>query len=179
MNYRLFFHCLILLVSQLIFSQKPSEDDLDKNSCGNFFVDNYIEFEDLESSKAQNFIKNETNVANDFLAKLPGWQSISSKMRGLASRVSKRTYSTKISEKGEYFFLMEQNEIEQLFYKKQYDSKPIKLFSPKEFKPETNVPYSVEYINPSWNGKFVAIALSSEGKEFSEIVVFDVESKIA
>ncbi|PQB09099.1 hypothetical protein BST83_00045 [Polaribacter filamentus] len=37
--------------------------------------------------------------------------------------------------------------------------------------------YSINYIQPSWDGKKIAISITSQDKEISEIIILDIPSK--
>jgi prolyl oligopeptidase len=58
-----------------------------------------------------------------------------------------------------------------------YHGEDIVLFDPSTFKKESNSEYLINYINPSYDGSMVAISLTKNDEEISEMVILNVATK--
>ena len=79
----------------------------------------------------------------------------------------------------QYFYLKKDGTMDRfhLFYRDGFNGEERELYSPKEFKPETSNKYVINYMNPSHDGRYVVIGLTYDGREYSEMVVYDMEQQ--
>jgi len=80
------------------------------------------------------------------------------------------------NESGATFHLSKTDDGRNLLYVRNESSNSQLLYDPKEYKDGS---YDIEYYKPSYNGKYVALAMGKEGNFFNEIQLLDCKSKTA
>jgi prolyl oligopeptidase len=93
----------------------------------------------------------------------------SSNIRGGFPRVvDKKLFFTRIYVK---------EKIQKIFYRDSLNSMDIELFSTEYFK-EKNKDYYIDFFEPSYNGQFLVLGISSNGDEMTKIKIIDVAKKV-
>ncbi|WP_298424321.1 prolyl oligopeptidase family serine peptidase [uncultured Kordia sp.] len=162
----------------------PSPPKIEKEIATDTYFDITIEdqYRNLESSKdtiVQNWYKAQGDYAHNILSNISGVDSLAEIMQEFSKRKTYRIRRTAIVDGEQYFFLkkMPNEKKYKLYYKKGYNGVEEFIYDPESFKPETNNNYVINYIRPSWNGKYVVVALTYKGREIAEMIIIDMETK--
>lgn len=168
-NYTSMQKIYLLLILSLFFSCKKD------NSLALAENDPYALYKNIKDSNNINLLQNISKEANDYF---------------LNSKIYDSVYNTFVENDENTL-----NDIEQVryvddnnyFYKRfvgdkgflyqSINGKDNLVFDPKNISKKYNKPYYITYIKPSWNKKFVAVALGTEGTEEEILIVVDVNKK--
>jgi len=182
---KLFFFAVLLLfincsekqkvVSPPSIAPQPVLDSLH----GITFSDPYRFMENQNDSLVNKWYEDHSNRTISVFDSINGRKELLSKMMGYSDRVSNQINSTKLSEKGEYFYLKRTPEesFSKLYYRSKYSGKEELLFDPKQHNPNEEHEYSINYYMPSWDTQYVVISLSYSGKEISDLVILDMKTR--
>src|SRR5690606_26042661 len=141
--------------------------------------DPYRNIESIDDTLVENWIKNYSLYSNSILNSIAKRDSLVNKFKNFLNRKNFRIRDLKVTEKGDLFFLKKYSEdtIYKLYHKKTYSSNELLLFNPANYKPDSGNKYTINYINPSWDNKYIVVSMSYSGKEVSEMIIIDVEKK--
>lgn len=147
-----------------------------ENYFGTIIEDDYRNIENLRDTTVIKWFKKQSLHANKYIGEYTDQKSIANQME--ANFLNKPTSILKVryTDNGFSFFLKEDS-IEKsgkLFYRKTSNSKDIELFDPTLFQSELKREYTISYIQPSWDGKYVLVALSYDGVTGSNLIIIDV-----
>ena len=182
---------LVLLLSAILISscktdfkkdvQLPPYPDapsipVTDNYFGTTITDEYRNLETLTDTLTANWFKKESEYASEILGQISGRDELIDKMLDYNGRKLYESYYYRITEDNQHFFLKEETAegVPKLYYRKDYDAQDELIFDSKDFKPEMTKEYRINYIMPSWDGAYVALALSYDGAEISEMVIIDM-----
>lgn len=145
---------------------------------GKVYKDPYRFLENTDDSLVMNWLHEQSNKAEFILHNIENMEKIMAlqkKSRGNGPRVKNLI----ITENNHYFYLKkEQNEeLYRLFYRKGFSDKEELLFEAGDYRKDLENNYVINYIQPSWNGEKIAIGLTKNDEEFSEMVILDVKTK--
>lgn len=184
---KLIYLILIICVSynceaQMVIQQKPpliSPKPVTENYFGLEVTDEYRNVEDAQDSLVKNWYHHEATYTDAILNSISGVDSLMFKMKELNNRQSFYIDDINILENGRYFYLkkIKDEKKYKLFYRKNYNDEEILLYDPNTFQIESGNSYTINYIKPSWEGKYIVVSLSHSGRELSEIITIDVDNK--
>ncbi len=186
---------IILVFLIFISSCKKSGDDYLKfnppprvsidNSSEKYFgrnvIDPYRDMEDYHDSLNIDWYKKQSEYAENILEVLPGREPLLNDLLELSKRRKSSFKRINVTSNNKCFFLKKDinDSFYKLYFKDNIHSEEHLLYSPKDFKKETGYNYYISYIKPSWDGKYIVIALSYSGRDLSEMVILDVEKRKA
>ena len=158
---------------------KNSKVPVKDNYFGKLVIDDYRHLENLKDSATIKWFKAQDDYTEDYMQKLSYQKRIKTDMKAYFSNDNPAISMIKYADNGSAFFLQkEPNEnVKKLFLKSTYNSKPIELFNPKNFQKNFNREYTINYIQPSWNGKYILVAMSYDGKKGSNLVIVEVDNQ--
>ena len=141
-------------------------------------VDEYRNLENLNDSVVKKWYKEQGGYSDSILNSISGVDVLMHRMREMNNRQAFYIDKVSILENGNYFYLkkVKGEKKYKLFYRKSYNDEEIVLYNPDDFQPENENEYTINYIKPSWEGRYVLVSLSHSGKELSEMIIIDVES---
>lgn len=141
--------------------------------------DEYRHLENLEDSSIVNWFKAQDNYSEKFLSNLTTQNTIVNQIKSYYLKGEVTNIKIKYTENGYAFFLRkDSNEIqEKLFFKENLDESEVELFNPLNFNQASNREYTINYIQPSWNGKYVLISLGYDGVKGSEMIIIDIDKR--
>lgn len=176
---------LILLSLQSVYCQEliiqPPEiiaEPITDNYFGIQVTDDFRNLENLQDSTVLRWYKAENSYAEVLLNSITGVDALAKKMKEINNRQEFYVKMINVLDNGNQFYLKKDkiSNIYNLYFKKQINDSEILLYSPKDFRKENNENYTINYIQPSWNGNYVIVSLSHSGKEISELIIIDVNT---
>lgn len=146
---------------------------------GTNIKDDYRNLEDLDDSLVLNWFKKEAEYAEGILNNIQGREALLKKLKNYDKRRANVIRSINVTEDNQYFFLKQgaDEDVARIFYRKDFNSEDELIYDPKDFKPENGHSYVVNYINPCWDGSLLAIALTYDGLEISEMLIVDMNTR--
>ena len=146
---------------------------------GTSVTDEYRNLENLEDSTVQKWFKLQSDYSTKLLERLPGRDSLFTKIRLYDKE--KEYYISYLGEtlNDQYFYLKRYSEekYRKLYYRATETSEEELIYDPKDFKPESGREYSINYMRQSWDGRYVVISMSYEGREVSEMIIIDMQTR--
>jgi prolyl oligopeptidase len=141
---------------------------------GKTYHDPYRWLENLKDKDVEAWFKAQAELTDGLLAKIPGRDALAQEWMALDKR-KPAVYSTIRYEHGRVFYkkTLGGENVGKLYFREGWDGAEKLLFDPATYK--AGVTTTIRSIVPSWDGKYVAIAFTSGGAEWSEIRVLDVE----
>jgi prolyl oligopeptidase len=141
---------------------------------GRTYQDPYRWLEDMKDKGVEAWFKAQADLTDGLLAKIPGRDALVEEWMSL-DQLKPADYSVISYENGRAFYkkTLGGENVGRLFFREGWDGPERLLFDPATYK--AGVTTTIQSMVPSWDGKHVAIALSSGGAEYSEIRVLDVE----
>ncbi len=141
--------------------------------------DHYRNLENLEDPVVQTWLKQQSDYASAVLTKIPRRQFLLDKQLEFGKRKSHFITCLQITVNNQYFYLkkMGGEKIAKLYYRKKISSSEELLYDPKDFKPETQFNYTINFVYPDWNGEKIVISLTKNGEEISEMLIMEVATQ--
>jgi len=145
---------------------------------GKTYKDPYRWLENLKAEDVTAWFKAQATMTDDALAKIPGRDMLASEWMALDTLQPAR-YSDIKYDHGRAFYkkALGGENVGKLFYREGWTGAEHLLFDPATYKPVGAMPGAVttiQSVEPSPDGRRVALGFSSSGAEFSEIRVLDV-----
>ena len=175
-------------VSSLVIAQKtnlaPSVPVTDEYH-GIKVVDEYRNLENLKDPATINWMKSQTDYANSIVGKLPYKEYFINERLKFDKRSGYWISDLKITGNDLYFYLKKSaaEKKQKLYYRKGLKGKEQLLYDPETFvstldtTPREKNNFNINFISPSWDGRKIAVSMSEDGKESSEVIIIDVASK--
>jgi len=150
--------------------------DVSDSYFGKTYPDPYRWLENLKDKDVEVWFKAQAKLTDDLLAKIPGRDALVQEWMAL-DKLKPAAYSGIAYEHGRVFYkkTLGGENVGKLYFREKWIGTEQLLFDPISYK--AGVTTTIQSILPSWDGKYVAIGLSSGGAEWSEIRVLDVERK--
>jgi prolyl oligopeptidase len=176
---------LVCSCSQKIYHQKkfdypiaPSQPVIEEY-CGITIEDTYRNLENLSDKKVLKWFKDQGEYADGILSNIQGTNEIFNNLKDYQLRQNSNVRWITVTEKEEYFYIKTNAEdyTGSLYYRKDLNSPEELVFDPKIYENESGNRYVIRNYEPSWQSDKVAIAITYAGKEFSDILILDIESK--
>src|ERR1700722_1797803 len=141
---------------------------------GQTYDDPYRWLENLKDTNVQTWFKSQAELTDDVLAKIPARDALVQEWVAL-DKFKPASYSDINYEHGRVFYkkTLGGENVGKLYYREGWQGAEKLLFDPSIYKP--GVTTTIQSTTPSWNGKYVVMALSSGGAEWSELRVLDVD----
>jgi prolyl oligopeptidase len=148
--------------------------DASDTCFGKTYDDPYRWLENLQDKEVATWFKAQAELTDGLLAKIPGRDALAQEWLAL-DKLKPAAYSTIRYKHGRVFYkkTLGGENVGKLYFRQGWDGAEKLLFDPTTYKAGATT--TIQSIVPSWDGKYVALALSSGGAEWSEIRVLDVE----
>jgi len=156
------------------------------NYFGTKIIDEYRNLENLKDSSTVRWMKSQTDYANSVIDKIPNKDSYLNKRLQLDKRQGFSVSDLRITGNDKYFYLKKSSEEKtaKVYYRNGFNGKEELMYDPDNFKSSiedtsgtSSHHFIINLISPSWDGGRLAISLTEDGKEISEVIVIDVNSK--
>jgi len=178
MKIELFIICVFLMSCKTKTDILPTKIVIDEYH-GQQIEDPYRYVENLENPEVTKWIDQENNISNTTLNAIEQKQSLIDKQIEFDNKKIFTISKLRVTENNKYFYLkrLSKDNIPKLYYREAFDAKEIMLYDPKDFKPNTNSEFVINYIKPNWDGTKIVISLTKMGKEVSDFIIYDVPSR--
>ena len=153
----------------------PSTKTVDASDTyfGKTYYDPYRWLEDLKDTNVAAWFKAQAKLTDDTMARIPARDALVQEWLAL-DKLKPATYSDFDFENGRMFYrkTLGGENVGKLYWREGWNGSEKLLFDPNTYK--AGVVTTIQDFDPSWDGKYVAMTLSSGGAEWSEIRVLDV-----
>lgn len=187
MRYKLFLILFFLIIN--IFKAQKNNLALSMPVQEEYFgikiIDEYRNLENLKDLNTTDWMRSQTNYSNSVLSKIPKRNYYVEKRLELDKRQGYSILDLKITRNDKYFYLKRNagEKTAKVYYRSGFDGEEELLYDPTNFNfpleasigAEKN--FVINLISPSWNGQYIAISLTEQGKELSQIIILDVITK--
>src|SRR5262245_35893984 len=169
---------LAFLVSVPCFAQwqYPPTRTVDTTDTyfGKTYKDPYRWLEDLKDKEVDDWFKAQAELTDGLLAKIPARDALANEWMEL-DKLKPATYSQIAYENGRVFYkkTLGGENVGRLFYRQGWAGPEKLLFDPSTYK--AGVVTTIVSSVPSVDGRYVAMGLSANGAEFSDIRILDVD----
>lgn len=182
------FILIISIFSSLLFDAQevsfaPSKP-VTESYFGHKIVDEYRNLENIEDLLTSKWMKSQTLYTNSLLNQIPKKDYYLQKRLELDERQGYAVSNLKITDNDKYFYLKKNanEKVAKLYYREALSGKEELIYDPSGFvstykNENSKHQYIINFISPSWDGSKVAVSLSEQGKETSEIIIVKVKTK--
>ncbi|WP_198403843.1 prolyl oligopeptidase family serine peptidase [Aquimarina aggregata] len=141
--------------------------------------DLYRNLEDLKDSTVIDWFKSQGDFAFNRLKKIPKRQHLIDMQDRFDKIASYQISNISSTSNGFYFYIKSNAEenIGKLYYRSSINIEEKLLYDPSEYQKTLEEKYIINYIQPDWKGEKIAVSLSKQGEEISEIIIIDVLTK--
>ncbi len=148
------------------------------NYFGKDIVDDYRNIENLDSADVKKWFKAETEFARGVIGSISGRDSLKNEIESFEFSSNIRATIPRAGANGIFFTRrnVKDNSVA-LFHKDEKDDATVQLFTTSSLKNAKTKTYSVDYYEPSFDGKFVAMGVSMNGAEMSTLYILDVSKR--
>lgn len=156
------------------------------NYFGTEITDDYRNLENLKDSSTVKWMRSQTKYANSVISKIPNKDNYLNKRLELDKRQGYSVSDLRITGNDKYFYLKKGSEerTAKIYYRNGFNGKEELLYDPDTFvstfkdnRDKSDRQFIVNLLSPSWDGSRLAISLTENGKEISEIIIVDVDKK--
>jgi prolyl oligopeptidase len=143
---------------------------------GKTYIDSYRWLEDMKDTNVIAWFKAQAELTDDVLAKIPGRDALVQEWLAL-DKLRPMAYADISYENGRVFYkkTLGGENVGKLYFREGWDAPEKLLFDPTTYK--TGVTTTINSFVPSWNGKYVALGLTSGGTEWSELRILNVKNR--
>jgi prolyl oligopeptidase len=168
-------------VAGVLFAQTAPPVAPVRNVVDNYFgskiTDPYRWMEDMNSPELQAWMKAQNDYTRVIIDSIPGRQKL---LESIVEHDNARTSVVDLAKYGDRYFyrMIEPNQDNfKLYMRDAKTGQERMLVDPDRFKPANETAhYALDYIFPSWDGKYVAYGVSPGGSENSTLRIFDVDA---
>ncbi|WP_298509308.1 prolyl oligopeptidase family serine peptidase [uncultured Kordia sp.] len=141
--------------------------------------DPYQYLENLKDSAVLSWLVSQNEYTKTTLQHISGRQQLLKKIETYDNMGSEATYNLKVLSPSAYYYLKyaKNHEANVLYFKNGIHGKEMEIFNSENYKSNSKDKYIINYFQPSWNGKKIAIGFTKNDEEFSEVVIYDVPTK--
>jgi prolyl oligopeptidase len=141
--------------------------------------DSYHYMENLKDTTYLRWIKEQEKHTKKIIYSISSREGLLDKISSLDNKNIATFSRLKIIEDDTHFYLKKEakSNTAKLYKREGFKGNEIELFDPKTYAAVSKKEYSINYFQPNWNGNKIAISITSQDKEISEIVILDVKDK--
>lgn len=140
------------------------------------YINEFSNLENLRNANVLEWYKKEDSIAENYFLNDSIYDELYEYYDGLESRDSTTAYNIKYSESGETFYLAQgsddKNEMLYRIIENNRDTE--KLYDPTSY---LDGNYEIEYLEPSYDGNYVALAMGKSDNFFNDIIILDCRTK--
>jgi prolyl oligopeptidase len=149
---------------------------------GKTYPDPYRWLENMRDKDVEVWFKAQAELTDGLLAKIPGRDALVQEWLAL-DKLKPAVYSAIAYENGRVFYkkTLAGENVGKLYFRQGWEGDEKLLFDPATYKTrlpvQAGMTTTIQSIVPSWDGKYVAMGLSTGGAEWSEVRVLDVDRR--
>ena len=142
--------------------------------------DPYRYSENLNDTSVINWINQNNTQTTNYFKKIEGEKKLINRILQSYEKKDSDISSTIITANNLYFYLKTdpKENYSKLFYKEGKNGKEILVFDPKSYRVNDSIKYTINHISPCWAGEKIALGITENDKEFSNVIVIDVKSRV-
>ncbi|MEM1340069.1 MAG: prolyl oligopeptidase family serine peptidase [Bacteroidota bacterium] len=142
-------------------------------------TDHFRNLEDLNDSTTLQWYKEQSDYGAAVLKRISGRKSLLDTFKAYDARKDFVISDIVVTENENYFYLKrnKDEEVAGLYYRATFDSEEELLFIPSDFRKDQHKDHVISAILPNWDGSVVAITLTGDGSEISEMIFFDMAKR--
>src|SRR6266436_4725360 len=166
---------LLALAAHAEWQYPPTKTvDASDTYFGKTYKDPYRWIENLKDKEVESWFKAQADLTDGLLAKIPGRDALADEWMAL-DKLKPASYDSITYENGRVFYkkTLGGENVGKLFFREGWNGAEKQLFDPDTYK--TGVVTTIQSAIPSWDGKYVVMGFSSQGAEYSELRVLDVD----
>ena len=151
---------------------RPVTDDY----FGTLVTDNYRYMENLADPAVQTWMKGQADYTRRVLDQLPARLPLIKRIHALYSA---DTHVGAVARRGQRYFYEQTDPnalMPKLYYRDGLSGAPHLLIDPAAQSQASHTHYALDFYEPSWDGRYVAVGISSGGSEHSVLHVLEVAS---
>src|ERR1035437_6808737 len=190
MKLHLFFLFIILVAAQKSFGQNQKKtlnrnfpvlksDTVVDYYFGKKIIDPFRNLENSEHEVVKAWLKVENELYDSIIHNISNRDTLNKELEDQQKRRKKWADYPRLAD-NRFFYatgFYNDNEIERIVYTDGSNQTPIELFNTKEFNKRDSVVYTINYYEPSYDGKYIAFGISHNGNERASIFIIDVEKR--
>jgi prolyl oligopeptidase len=145
---------------------------------GKQVTDDYRILEETNNKEVKEWLQNEKKLCDSVLSTIPNRANLKKEIEDLTYASNFRGGLPRAAG-SKIFFLRNylKEGIQKIFYMDSIDTNEIELFSTGSMNNDKHS-FNVDYFHPSYDGKYLALGISSDGDENSVIYIIDVKKKL-
>jgi len=174
---------LVLLFSVMAFGQKenkaPSQPVTDIY-FGKEIIDEYRNFENQKDTTVLNWIKSQSKYSQNVLNQIKNKENYLMLLDKLVDKRYDLSRSKPVNipkQQNILYKLDNKDSLRKLYYRSGPKKEFKVFFSPKEYQPDLKINYYINYYKLSPNNRYVAISLTKNGQEISDVIIYDLKNK--
>ena len=142
---------------------------------GKKLIDEYSNLNKLEDNKVQDWFKAQDSLAEFYFSTNEIMKKYLERFKKFQNNIESPVSMIRISENGNYFYLKYDDSLkfDKLYYREKLAAKEKELFDPSRFSSDFQ---TITYLNPSFDGKKIAIGFNENSNFSSTIFIYDLET---
>jgi prolyl oligopeptidase len=172
---------IVFIIVNYSFSQNITlpEKAFSETFFGTTIHDPYRYMENSKDTLVQQWFKQNSLKTRNVLDHISGRDELMQKFKEFGKRRSYSILQYNITDDNQVFYIKKTDDDKRykLYCKANPQGTETLLYDPLEYKKESGSEYSISYIKPSWNSKYIAISFSKKGAEIAEVAFLDVTTK--
>lgn len=169
----------VLSAQQIVKPEKLKPQVVVNEYHGVKLEDPYQYLEDLNDPKVMNWMRSNTNYAENILEAIPARDEMIKKIEEMDSRKAANISNLSITRNDNYYYLKTrpQDQTGKLYFRKGYEGEEKLLLDPDKYKEDSEATYTIGSVIPDHSGNRVAVILEPDGSENGELVIMDQNGK--
>jgi len=137
--------------------------------------DKYRNLEDLKNEQTLSWMKGQADYTNSILNSIPGKQKIIDELASIDNRTTESISTLQIMDDGTYFYLKTtpKDQVAKLYKRNGLKGKETLIFDPESYQKSGKDVFNVSTFSPNKSGKLIAINISKNGGEMSEMILMN------
>ncbi|RZS99454.1 prolyl oligopeptidase family serine peptidase [Aquimarina brevivitae] len=178
-------HKLSILLLSLLFiqcnqrSQPLNTSNIVDDYYGQQITDPYRWMENLKDSTVIEWLKLQKKTAEQTLKENPGFTKLFQSIKKHSNEGEPILSKVNITDQDQYFYLkrLPDEKTAKLYTRNTFTGEERLLYDPKAYQPESPDSYTINYIQPNWDGSKIVLGFTKNDKEYADLLVLDVASK--
>ena len=141
--------------------------------------DPYRYLENLKDPYVLSWLSAQDDLSTATLEQISGRDQLLEKIKIYDEMHTEAIYDLKVLSPEAYYYLKyaDNHEANVLYFKAGINAEEIEIFNSADYRSDTNNTYIINYFQPSWDGKKIAIGFTKNDEEFSEVIIYDLATQ--